>query len=74
MEPLSLTTGMVKHISFLTYLENCIAKLSAFFFRFDQALDLLVPVSFIHCCTSTSGLSTMWSSWGLTPFGWEILS
>ena len=24
-----------------------------------QALDLLVPVSFVHYCTSTSGLSTM---------------
>ena len=23
----------------------------------EQALDLLVPVSFIHCCMSTSGLS-----------------
>ena len=74
MEPLSLTTGMVKHISFLTYLENCIAKFSAFFFRFDQALDLLVPVSYMRYRTSTSGLSTLWSSRGLTPCGWEILS
>jgi hypothetical protein len=42
---------------------------------FDQALGLLVPVSSMHCCTSTPGLSTLWSSRGLTPFeGWEILS
>ncbi len=32
----------------------------------DQALGLLVPVSFVCCHTSTSGLSTMWSTWGLT--------
>ena len=33
-----------------------------------QALGLLVPVRLIHCCTYTPGLSTMCSSWGLTPF------
>src|SRR5204862_2859078 len=27
-----------------------------------QALDPLVPVSFGHCCTSRSGLSTWWST------------
>ena len=32
----------------------------------DQALGLLVPVSFTCCHASTSGLSTMWSTWGLT--------
>ena len=32
-----------------------------------QALGLLVPVSCIHCCTSTSGLSTRSSFWALTP-------
>ena len=33
---------------------------------FGQVLDLLVPVRSIHYCTFTSGLFTMWSSWGLT--------
>jgi len=31
-----------------------------------QALGLLVLVSSMHCCTSTSNLSTRWSSGGLT--------
>ena len=31
-----------------------------------QALGLLVPVGSMHCCTSTSGLSTQWSAGGLT--------
>ena len=34
----------------------------------DQALGLLVPASCMHCCTSTSGLSTLWSARGLTLF------
>ena len=33
-----------------------------------QALDRLVPVSSMHCCTSTSDLSTSSSSRGLTRF------
>ena len=33
-----------------------------------QALGLLVPVSCIHYCTSTSGLSTRSSFWALTPY------
>ena len=33
-----------------------------------QALGLLVPVSCIHYCTSTSGLSTRSSLWALTPY------
>jgi len=40
----------------------------------DQALDLLVPISSIHYCTSTFGLSTLSSSRGLTTCVWEILS
>ena len=32
-----------------------------------QALGLLVPVSCMHYCTSTSGLSTRSSFWALTP-------
>ena len=39
-----------------------------------QALDLLVAVSCIHCCTSAPALSTSSSSRGLTPFGWEFPS
>ena len=35
--------------------------------RFDEALDRLVPVSFTRCRASTSGLSTWSSSRGLTP-------
>ena len=42
--------------------------------RFDQALDLLVSVSFTHCCASTPDLSTLSSARGLTTFVWEILS
>ena len=41
---------------------------------FGYALDLLVTVSFIHCCTSTSALSTSSSSRGLTlAMGYLIL-
>src|ERR1700755_3332383 len=32
-----------------------------------QALDPLVPVGYAHYCTSTAGLSTWWSTRGLTP-------
>ena len=40
-----------------------------------QALDPLVPVSCTHCCASRSGLSTWWSTRGLTPSrGWESSS
>src|SRR4051812_36052243 len=40
-----------------------------------QALDPLVPVGYVHCCTSTAGLSTWWSTRGLTPSGgWESSS
>ena len=37
-------------------------------FFFGQALVLLVTVSSMHCCTSTSALSTSSSSRGLTSF------
>ena len=43
----------------------------ACFLLVGQALGLLVPVSSIHYCTSTSGLSTRSSSWALTPFRGE---
>ena len=39
-----------------------------------QALGLLVRVSSIHYCTSTSRLSTRSSLWVLTSFEWEISS
>ena len=43
--------------------------------HFDQALDLLVSVSFMRYRTSTSDLSTLWSTRGLTSLTeWEILS
>ena len=38
----------------------------------DQALDLLVSVSWIHYCTYTSDLSTLWSSRGLTILWYGI--
>ena len=39
-----------------------------------QTLDRLVTVSSMHCCTSTSALSTSSSSRGLTSFEWDISS
>ncbi len=45
------------------------ACMSGFFL--SQALDLLVPVSYIHCCTSTPGLSTLSSTRGLTRLLYE---
>lgn len=33
--------------------------------RVIKPIELLVPVSFMHCCTSTPGLSTWWSSTAL---------
>ena len=41
---------------------------------FGQAFDLLVTVSSIHYCTSTSALSTSSSSRGLIAFAWDISS
>ena len=38
----------------------------------EQALDLLVSVSYIHYCTSTSDLSTLLSSRGLTTLRYGI--
>jgi hypothetical protein len=43
--------------------------------KIRQALDPLVPVSFRRCRPSRSGLSTWWSTRGLTPSrGWESSS
>ena len=47
------------------------SKLFSLFFR-DQALDLLVSVSYTHYCASTSDLSTLSSSRGLTTFQYGI--
>jgi hypothetical protein len=33
--------------------------------RTIKSIERLVPVSFTHCCASTSGLSTWWSSTAL---------
>jgi hypothetical protein len=33
--------------------------------RTIKPIELLVPVSFTHCCASTPGLSTWWSSTAL---------
>ena len=44
------------------------------FLDLGQALDRLVPVSYTHCYASTSGLSTLSSSRGLTSEEWDILS
>ena len=38
----------------------------------DQALDLLVSVSYTHYCASTSDLSTLLSARGLTTLWYEI--
>ena len=45
-----------------------------FLWRSGQALDRLVAVSSMHCCTSTSALSTLSSLRGLTAFAWDISS
>ena len=38
----------------------------------DQALDLLVSVSLMHCCTYTPDLSTLWSTRSLTILRYGI--
>jgi hypothetical protein len=55
--PSAIATGM--------HLQNRTVK--------GQVLDRLVPVSSMHCCTYTPGLSTWWSSRGLTKLGNLIL-
>ena len=55
------------------YLPLLLLRFSSLRF-FDQALDRLVPVSSMHCCTSTPGLSTSSSLRGLTSSEWEVLS
>ena len=45
---------------------------SSLSFYWDQALDLLVSVSYIHCCTYTPDLSTLLSARGLTSLCYGI--
>ena len=47
--------------------QNSIKFLTVCTLPLDQDLGRLVPVSSIHYCTSTSGLSTRSSTGGLTP-------
>jgi hypothetical protein len=55
-------------------LQNCTAPQTSIK-KIRQALDPLVPVSFGRCRPSRSGLSTWWSTRGLTPSrGWESSS
>ena len=56
-------------------LENCTRQVWDRDKNIRQALEPLVPVGYIHCWTSTAGLSTWWSTRGLTPLkGWESSS
>jgi len=48
--PARVTARRMRH-----YDEHCIM-------RAIKSIELLVPVSCMHCCTSTPGLSTWWSS------------
>ena len=50
--PLTLASQVVASL-LRVYVDVCFANI------FGQVLGLLVPVSYIHYCTSTSGLSTM---------------
>ena len=63
---------------FSLYLQNYIhADISLRFILpaiLGQALTRLVTVSSMHCCTSTSALSTSSSSRGFTSFEWDISS
>ena len=51
----------VWHIVIILFHNNC-----------DQALDLLVSISYMHYCTSTLDLSTLLSTRGLTTLWYEI--
>ena len=73
--PLAITTGNRREP---WALQNCTVALRCcdeYQKVIRQALDPLVPVSFAHYCASRSGLSTWWSTRGLTPsWGWESSS
>ena len=44
---------------------RCVVGTRALVMRAIKSNERLVPVSFTHCCASTSGLSTWWSSTAL---------
>ena len=77
VSPLSITNaslvcdGSLIVFTYTLKTEQCILwdgrRLIACKIFVGQALGLLVPVSCIHYCTSTSGLSTRSSFWALTP-------
>ena len=74
--PVILIRGILYFIHDFLYLQK-FTQLNPFLWLWaflGQALDLLVAVSCIHCCTSAPALSTSSSSRGLTPFGWEFPS
>ena len=61
--PLAIATGMVKCFKhtqnyIIHYSNFSFSSFQLFAFLFDQALDLLVSVSFTHYCASTPDLST----------------
>ena len=66
---LSAIRKLVEIIVFSPYFR---IRIPLFSISWDQALDLLVSVSCIHCCTSTSDLSTLSSSRGLTTLRYGI--
>jgi hypothetical protein len=70
--PLAIATGNERELP--AALQNCTVRHTGYhrFKKIRQALDPLVPVSFARCRASRSGLSTWWSTRGLTPSrGWE---
>jgi hypothetical protein len=54
--------------NFLTFVVSKLHSRTLLKILLGQVLDLLVPVSFRHCCPSTSGLSTRSSLWSLNSF------
>ena len=68
--PFLLAIPLVEIIVFFFLCKDSYPFLSLFFR--DQALDLLVSVSCTHCCASTSDLSTLLSSRGLTTLRYGI--
>ena len=69
--PLAKATGKGERPA-LPVLQNCTAPRKRASQKIRQALDPLVPVSYGRYRPSRSGLSTWWSTRGLTPSrGWE---
>ena len=76
--PLAIATGNSRELPAAP--QNCTARHTGHsdapkIIKIRQALDPLVPVSFTRYRASRSGLSTWWSTRGLTPSrGWESSS